>query len=449
MEDLLKKFQQNVIDEISKTRNFVSEELKVINEKIESLKIENAQTEQGMYSTKKMEDFLNELKQIVIAIEKMFETRNFFSGELKVISENIESLKDGKVESEEGMFDTKAMEDILKKLEQNVISEMSKTRSFVSRELKKINEKIEDLKVEKAETYLGTEFADLYAQESLIGEGSMGRVYRVRDRKTGKVCAMKSIGLDGNRLTPKVAREISTLFEIEHDNIVKLEKVHPCEGSLCLIMEYVGDNLSAYIQNEGILDANFAKVWLKELLLAVDFLHERDLIHCDLKPKNILIDPGLKLKVAGFGSVRRIFDDTMLSSVNTVAFKAPELLLGSNGYGKPIDIWAIGCIFAEMVEGKRLFGSEDVLDTEISILYEIFRKIGTPRQNSWLCSLSNFPRDLHQYPEASEIIPNLDAVGNDLIKKMLAVDPLERITAGDALRHPYIKAGDVSVDEIA
>lgn len=88
----------------------------------------------------------------------------------------------------------------------------------------------------------------------------MGRVYRVRDLKTGKVYAMKSIGLYENQLTPKMAREISTLFEIDHNNIVKLEKVHPCGGSLYLIMEYVSDNLSTYIQKGGKIDANIAKV---------------------------------------------------------------------------------------------------------------------------------------------------------------------------------------------
>ncbi|XP_074325930.1 cell division control protein 2 homolog A-like isoform X2 [Apium graveolens] len=128
----------------------------------------------------------------------------------------------------------------------------------------------------------------------------------------------------------------------------------------------------------------------------------------------------------------------MENEVTSIPFRAPELLLGSNDYGKPIDIWAVGCIFAEVMEGKSLFGSKDGSDTDI-ILLEIFSKLGTPRQQSWLCSLSNFPNDVHQYPEASEILPNLDAVGNDLIKKMLAVDPLERITAGDALKHPYFK----------
>ncbi|KAK1371942.1 hypothetical protein POM88_038034 [Heracleum sosnowskyi] len=427
MDDLSEKFQQSIIDEISKTRNFVSEELMVINEKIDRLQIRNAQTEQGMFYTRKKEDLSKALKQTLIVIDEMLEPQkfysDFFAGELKVISEKIQSLNDQKFETEEDMskFHTKAMEDLLTKLEQNVIDEISTRRCFISRELKVINERIEDF--EKEETYLGMEFLEHYAQESVIGEGSMGRVYKVRDLKTRKVCAMKSIGLDGNHLTPKVAREISTLFEIEHDNIVKLEK------------------------KGGKIDVNIAKDWLKALLLAIDFLHERDIIHCDLKPENIIIDSNLKLKIGGFGSVRRILDDTMLSPVTTAPFTAPELLLGSNGYGKPIDIWAIGCIFAEMVEGKSLFGPED--ESEIRILHEIFRKIGTPSQNSWLFFLPNFLEDVHQYPEASEILPNLDVVGNDLIKKMLAVDPLERITAGDALKHPYIKAGDVSVGEIA
>lgn len=445
MEDLFEKLQQSVIDEISKTRNFVSDELNVINEKIESLNIGNAQNEQDMYFTRKMEHLLKTLKQTVIVIDKMLEPRAILSRELKVINEKIECLKDGKIETKKDMV----MEDLLKEFQQNVIDEISQTRSLVLRELKVINERIEDFNVENAETYLGMEFLDHYVKEGLIGEGSMGSVHRVRDLDTGKIYAMKSMGLDENNLSPNVAREISTLFEIKHDNIVKLEKVHSGEGSLYLIMEYLGDNLSTILQKGGKINANIAKAWLKEILLAIEFIHDRGLIHCDLKPEKIFIDSDLKLKIAGFGSVRRILDDTVLSPVTATPFRAPELLLGCNGYGRPIDTWAIGCIFAEMVEGKSLFGSEDKSVTDINILHEIFRKIGTPSQESWLRSLSNFPNGLHQYPEASEILPNLDAVGNDLIKKMLAVDPLERITAGNALKHPYFKAGDVSVGEIA
>lgn len=88
----------------------------------------------------------------------------------------------------------------------------------------------------------------------------MGSVHRVRDLDTGKIYAMKSMGLDENNLSPNVAREISTLFEIKHDNIVKLEKVHSGEGSLYLIMEYLGDNLSTILQKGGKINANIAKV---------------------------------------------------------------------------------------------------------------------------------------------------------------------------------------------
>lgn len=85
-------------------------------------------------------------------------------------------------------------------------------------------------------------------------------MYRFRDLGTGKVCAMKSIGLVENHYTPELAREISTRFEIEHDNIVKLEKVHLGEGSLYLVMEYGGENLSTLIQKGGKFNGNIAKV---------------------------------------------------------------------------------------------------------------------------------------------------------------------------------------------
>ena len=149
------------------------------------------------------------------------------------------------------------------------------------------------------------------------------------------------------------------------------------------------------------------------------------------------------LKIADFG-LSRVFTMPIrpyTSDVVTLWYRAPELLLGSTEYSTPIDIWSIGCIFAEMVTKRPLFTG----DSEVDQLYRIFRVLGTPNEKIWPGVTSfkdykmTFPNWRPQPLEKSIANLNLDIAGMDLLRRMLKYDPCERISAKSALKHPYFK----------
>ncbi|XP_022862523.1 cell division control protein 2 homolog A-like [Olea europaea var. sylvestris] len=125
--------------------------------------------------------------------------------------------------------------------------------------------------------------------------------------------------------------------------------------------------------------------------------------------------------------------------VVTLWYRAPEILLGSRHYSTPVDVWSVGCIFAEMVNRRPLFPG----DSEIDELFRIFRVMGTPNEDTWpgVSSLPDFKSAFPKWPrkDIAAVVPNLDAAGLDLLVKMLSLDPSRRITARSALEHEYFK----------
>ncbi|XP_057527757.1 uncharacterized protein LOC130806625 [Amaranthus tricolor] len=212
--------------------------------------------------------------------------------------------------------------------------------------------------------------------------------------------------------------------------------------SVYMIMEYVKEDLNCYLQCKKYIEN--PKGWLKQMLAAVSYLHRQKVIHRDLKPENVLVSADGILKLADFGSARERFMDeiNLTPQVTTLSYRAPELLLGSEYYSSAVDIWSVGCIFAEFQTSNSLFESIDSKNqSEVTTIALIFEKLGTPTEDSWpgVSLLPNFPQKMPLYPQAAEIIPNLDPLGNDLLMKMLCCNPTNRITADLALEHPYLR----------
>jgi len=124
--------------------------------------------------------------------------------------------------------------------------------------------------------------------------------------------------------------------------------------------------------------------------------------------------------------------------VVTLWYRAPDVLMGSKKYSTSVDIWSVGCIFAEMVNGRPLFPGSSERDQ----LIKIFRVLGTPDPNTWpgMTELPEYKEDFTLYPKISfkKIIP-LDDCGLELLEQMLVYDPAKRISAQDALRHSYFQ----------
>lgn len=290
-----------------------------------------------------------------------------------------------------------------------------------------------------------------YERQIKIGEGTYGVVYKALDRTTNRLVAMKKIRLENidDGVPSTAIREISILKELEHPNIVRLLNVVHVDSKLYLIFEFLDRDLKKHMDLNQANPPNPAvcKSYLYQILKGIDFCHARRILHRDLKPHNLLIDSNGWIKLADFGLARAfgVPVRTYTHEVVTLWYRAPEILLGSKQYSTPVDIWSIGCIFAEMVTRRPLFPG----DAEIDEIYRIFRTLGTPDEITWpgVTSLPDYKPTFPKWSARplSEAVPELCPEGLDLLSKMLVYDPARRISARQALKHPYFN--DVTLPE--
>lgn len=286
-----------------------------------------------------------------------------------------------------------------------------------------------------------------YEELSVIGNGAYGTVYRARDKNTDTIVALKKMrfSLTEDGVPMAILREISLLKQLEkfdHPNIVRLLDI--CHGqrreremSLYLVFEHVHQDLASYLEKcppPGLAQDRIKDI-IWQILSGVDFLHSHRIVHRDLKPQNLLVTKDGVVKLTDFGLARIYEFYTLLTSVVvTLWYRSPEVLMGLS-YATPVDIWSCGCIFAELFLRKPLFPGQYEMDQ----LSRIFDILGTPNEQDWperaAVTRSNFkafpPRDW------SDIVPEMDAQAKDLVQKMLCFSPNNRITASEALLHPY------------
>jgi len=285
-----------------------------------------------------------------------------------------------------------------------------------------------------------------------IGSGSYGDVYEAEDTDTGKVVALKKMRLPEDQqvgVPCTVIREVSLLKTISrHRNVVSLLDVIQETGKLYLIMEYVEQDLSNYLHRVSKpLSPALIKSFMYQLLSGIAHCHCHRVMHRDLKPQNILIDKTGVVKLADFGLARSFGLPLrqLTHEVVTLWYRAPEILLGAPRYSLAIDVWALGCIFAELVTRRPLFPG----DSEIDQIYKIFHLMGTPTDRMWpgVTTMKDFQASFPVWrpQRLEEHVPTLCANGVELLKRMLTYDPARRITAKEALNHPYFSDFDRNV----
>jgi len=285
-----------------------------------------------------------------------------------------------------------------------------------------------------------------------LGKGAYGIVWKVRDKETNEIFALKKIfGAFQNATdAQRTFREIIFLQELsDHDNIITLLDVMKADNDkdIYLIFEYMDTDLHAVIR-ANILEDIHKRFIIYQLLKAIKYMHTAQVIHRDMKPSNLLLNSECLVKVADFGLARLIDapkedgarQQVLTDYVATRWYRAPEILLGSTTYTKGVDMWSIGCILGELLGGKPMFPGTSTMN-QIDRIIEV---TGRPSKEDIEAIQSEFAAQmLENLPEPNErglesMYPNADGDAHDLLKKLLMFNPDKRITVEEALAHNYV-----------
>ncbi|KAF9886695.1 hypothetical protein FE257_011209 [Aspergillus nanangensis] len=318
---------------------------------------------------------------------------------------------------------------------------------------------------------------DNFERLNHIEEGSYGWVSRAKDITTSEIVALKKLKMDNSPDGFPVTglREIQTLLEARHSNIVYLREIvmgktmdeysginHalqrdedlpcpcPTTNRVFLVMDFLEHDLKSLLDDmrEPFLPSEI-KTLLAQLLSGLDFLHSQWIMHRDLKTSNLLMNNRGEIKIADFGMARYYGDPPpkLTQLVVTLWYRSPELLLGAEKYGTEIDMWSIGCIFGELLTKEPLLQGKN----EVDQVSKIFALTGPPTSQTWpnFRSLPNAKSlRLPQTPSAPSgnppllpraKFPFLTNNGLHLLSSLLALNPSSRPNTQECLAHPYFR----------
>lgn len=275
------------------------------------------------------------------------------------------------------------------------------------------------------------------------------------NRETGERVAIKKItnAFDTLKYIKRTLREIRILRHFNHDNILPLRDIMPSyiyhnTNSIYIVTELMDTDLHQIIASKQKLSIKHIQYIVYQILKALKYIHSANVLHRDLKPSNLLINGDCTLKVCDFGMSRVAApsDDEegnsiMTEYVATRWYRAPEVILSWNHYSKAVDVWSVGCTFAELLSGEPLFPGTDYIH-QIDCIANI---IGTPTQSDLQSIQNDNAREYvlslgHRPPvDLRNIFSDVTTEAIDLLSRMLTWDPSKRITVEEALAHPFLK----------
>ncbi|XP_063772769.1 serine/threonine-protein kinase ICK isoform X2 [Pseudophryne corroboree] len=286
-----------------------------------------------------------------------------------------------------------------------------------------------------------------YTTFKQLGDGTYGSVLLARSTESGELVAIKKMKRKFYSWEECMnLRELKSLRKLHHANVIKLKEVIRENDHLYFVFEYMKENLYQLMKDRNkLFPESTIRNIMYQILQGLAFIHKYGFFHRDLKPENLLCMGPELVKIADFGLARETRSRPPYTDyVSTRWYRAPEVLLRSTSYNSPIDIWAVGCIMAEIYTLRPLFPGSSEIDT----IFKICQVLGTPKKTDWpegyqLASTMNFRWPQCVPNNLKTLIPNASSDGIQIMRDMLQWDPKKRPTASKALRHPYFHLGQV------
>ncbi|KRX07583.1 Protein kinase-like domain [Pseudocohnilembus persalinus] len=275
------------------------------------------------------------------------------------------------------------------------------------------------------------------------GDGTFGQVFKAINKQTGEQVAIKNMKRKFQNWDECVnLREVKALRKLIHPNIVRLKEVVKSNDELNLVFDYFDSNIyqlyMSYRKKKQQMPENLIRQIAKQILEGLAYMHQNGFFHRDLKPENLMWSNN-QVKIIDFGLTREIRSRPPFTDyVSTRWYRAPELLVRSTTYNSPVDIFAFGCILAELYNLNPIFCG----NSEFDQLTKIFQIMGTPSQEKWgegykLASKLRITFPHYEKKNLPQVIPKMSPEGINLLEQIFQYDSTKRPTAQQLLQHPY------------